>query len=619
MKRPWLGGIVVASILAMVLSSCGGAAPTATPLPPTATTAMPTATAAMAATATPVRTAAAASPTPAPASDVPPEAAYPLAYPPDRVKKLLADNFLLAGMKYGAGKDPVYGGVPVLANRNDPPGLDPMLTGTTTLVHMTQSITGRRGTLVRAKLSNSFEAEGYMAKSWEATDNFKVWTFRLREDVKWHDGVGVTADDLKFIIDLANFPPAGRRRVQVGVFGPLEEVQVVDKYTVRLMLKASTPFLLQTMSDGGDYMTHPKHLAEPILKAGNVLVGFPDFGFVSVGPHKFSSFDKGSAMKVVRNPLYFEKDSKGRQLPYLDGITFPIIPDQSTIVSAFRAGRIDGTALGSGYHLSPSHVALIKKDVGAKTWFARGPTSAWGPQLNATSPPFNDLNLRKAVHLYAERDGGVELVWGGHAMVSGMGWPGSPWANPDLLTWPGFNPATKEQDKAEAKRLIQQSGYAGTKIEILSYDGYIHTGEFMQQQMRAMGLDPFIKVVDQNLSSELTAAGRYQAHVSPLVTANPSEVLAGFVTTNPLNGRKHGDTKVDELTTQFNALIDLKARQKAFFEAERYIMVEKYYYPVWYREEAVNAYRAHLKGVWVPGADLDETQYDEAWIDTSAR
>lgn len=607
MRNQWVNALALTGVVVLVLSACGQSAP------PTATAAKPTPTQGVLAPPT-------FAPTPvASPQQIAPVIQAALGYPPERVKELVAQGFYLAGMQYARGQEPQYGGVAILSNRGEPPGLDPTVTGTTTLVAMTQSITGRRGTLVRAKLSNSFEAEGYMAKSWETTDNFTLWTFKLRQDVKWHDGVGVTADDIKFYVDLVNNPPAGRLKAVQGAYGNIKEAQVIDPYTIRLVMKSPTPHLLDPMMDNGGYMSHPKHLAEPILKAGNPLVGFPDFNFVSVGPHKFASYAKGSGLKVVRNPIYFEKDAKGQTLPYLDGINFHIVTDPTVAVSALRAGKLDGTSRGGGHQLSPDMIAGIKKSLGDKVWYSRGPSLLKGPMMQAMVPPFNDINLRRAVSLYADRQEGIKTVWGGLAEVSGLGWPGSPWANPDVSTWPGYAASTKAADRAEAKRLLQLSGLAGTKVEISAYQFYLPDMEFIDQQLRGLGLDPYINVQDDNLSGETGRSGKFQVKVGGGNSAQPSATFAAWVTTNPLNSNKHGDTKVDDYAREFNEALDPLVRRKIWYEAERYILQEKVYYAAFYREVFVVGYRTYFKGVWVPGTDTDETQFDEAWIDKSMR
>lgn len=603
---------VFAMIAALTATACGpAAAPTAAPAP--VATAKPSAPP-TAAPSGPV-----SAPTEAAASPVfDPNGRY--SYPIERVKELLAENFYLSGMAYGAGQEAQYGGVAVFAHRLDIPSADPMFTGTISLNGLSSQLTGK-GNLVRQKRSNVYEAEAFLARSWTVEDDSKVWTFKLRPEVKWHDGTPLTAEDVKFWIDLASFPPAGRKTASYkSDFGPLKEVQAVDPLTVRLILKESTPLLLETLASGGVVLSHPRHLAQPIIEKGNLRVQMSDMNWVSIGPFKFESYDVGSRFKTVRNPYYFEKDEKGRALPYLDAIDSPIIPDSNTGVSAFRAGRVHGTARGSGYHLLPGQVAGIKKDIKDKAWFIRSPYVAWGPNLNATAPPFSEVKLRKAVQLFVDRQEGIQLVWGGFAIESGLMVPGSYWSNPELRTWPGFNPATKKQDRAEAAKLLQESGLANAKVGITCRDNYVSTCEFMYQQFQQLGLDPRIELVSTVLESERLQSGNYQANAFPGGASLPGTLLVGYLTANPLNSVKHGDTKIDDYNRLVQTTIDPEKRRAIVWEAEKYVIFDKAYYPMWFREESVIAYRTFIKGIWVPGSSTsDNNEMATAWIDPKAR
>ena len=606
MQGTWIRGYVGVCVLALVLTACGQSAlPTAAPVP-TRPAATPANTAVTSVATTPI-------PEPEISGSGNPVAGYP----PERVKELLAENFYLGGMRYGKEKEPVYGGTAVFPHFTNIPTSDPSYSSSITLQRVNGPITGA-GHFARPKWDNVFEPEPFLAKSWEATQDFTVWTFRLREDVKWHDGEPVTAEDFKFWIELSTFPPPGRRVTWVGVWSSLKEVQAIDRYTIRLVLKTPAPHFMETNFYRG-VMSHPKHLAEPLVKS-KAAVEPADFKWVSVGPYKFDSYAQGSLFKLVRNPFYFEKDAKGRAMPYMDGIDFPIIPDNTVIVSAFRAGRIDTTARSAGYHLLPDQVGLIRKSVGNKAWFTRFTHVAWGISLNALKPPFDDLSLRRAVNLYFNRQEGIRLVTGGYGIPGGVMVPGSYWANPDILTWPGYNPATKAQDQAEAKRLVAASGLAGSKVNLVSRDLYEYLAVFWEAQLRELGLNPSIEIVDGNIETERNVTGNFHAVVRPGGSMLPSQALTAFVTTNPQNGHKHGDTKIDEYDAAIQGALDPKERRRILWEAERYIIVEKAYYPVFWREEAVVAYRTHIKGVWVPGTSInllnDQTF---VWIDNSAR
>lgn len=610
-RRGWFLAFSLTIVVLMVLSACGQAAvPTATPA---GSGPVPTAT-----TAAPVQP---GGPTPAPTGyTLTDEQMKSILFPAEKVKALFPQGFYFHGMMYGKGEEPQYGGTAIFTHRMDIPSSDPMVTSTISLTGLTKQITGV-GNLVRPNQANNWEAQGYLAQSWEVSNDFKVWTFKLHPNIKWHDGTPLTAQDIKFWIDLSVFPPPGRKQsTAADNFGELKEVQVVDALTLRLVQTESQPFLLETLQTHGTTLSHKRDLAQAQLDKGNLKVNMSDQGWISVGPFKVEKYDVGSRFKVVRNPYYFEKDDKGRQLPYLDGVDNPIIPDPQTGVSAFRAGRVDRTAAGSGYHVNSGHVTSIRKDLKDKVWFSRSFYSGWGDVLNATKPPFDDIRLRKAAMLFVDREEWSQLAYGGFASLGGMTFPGSYWANPEFATWPGYNSATKKQDREEAKRILKEAGLVGTKVIQLCRDNYLFNCEAIDSQYRQLGLDSTIDIADTNRVAEKSQSGQYQANMSGIGASLPGKLLLPYLNTNPLAANKTGDPKMEDYHRKLNTIQDPLKRREALWEVERYLLVEKYYVIPGPWEESTVAYRTYIKGFWVSGdSPLQNNAHQTVWMDQKMR
>ena len=593
---------------AMVIGGCGpAAAPTAAPTPVTP----PVASAVPAGTP---RT------EPAPTQAPTIQQSVFSSYPPEKVKELLAQGFYLPGMMRGLGEQARYGGTATFAGRSDLRASDPMVYAGLPDDQVLSPIYGDGG-LVRAKPSNVFDVEPYLAQSWTTSDDFRTWTFKLRPGIKWHDGAAFTADDVKFITDLAVFPPAGRKAsATVGDYGPLKEVQVIDELTVRFVEKDPTPHLLETLYKWPEVMSHPKHVTKPLVDAGNVKVNLNDTGWVSIGPFKYDAYQKGASFRVVRNAQYFLKDGKGRALPYLDGIYFTFIPDATVGVSALRAGRLDGTARGTGYHLTPEMVVRVKKTLGDGAWFMRLPYVGWTAGINGTKAPFDNLKLRQALNLYTDRQNYINLIYNGFALQTDIMPPGSYWTDPTFSTWPGQNAATKGQDQAEARRLVREASMEGLAVTVTCNETYLTNCEFLGMELKGLGLVPKIEVVDSLRFLEVTTSGNYQIGVAPLQADNPDQGMILFLTTNPVSYNKHGDAKVDDYHRQVAVAVDPVQRRNIFWEAQKYLIAEKAYVSPWAREEAVVAYRAAVKGIWVPGTQVQNNDdMATTWLDTSAR
>ena len=170
-----------------------------------------------------------------------------------------------------------------------------------------------------------------LATSWAWGDDGKTLTFKLREGVKWHDGVPFTAADVKCTWDMLTGKSSEKLRVnpRKSWYRNLEEVTTNGDYEVTFHLKRPQPAFLALLASGFSPV-YPCHVASRDMRQHPV----------GTGPFKFGEFKPNEYIKVKRNPHYWKK---GR--PYLDGIEYTIIRNLSTAVLAFVAGKFDMTFL----------------------------------------------------------------------------------------------------------------------------------------------------------------------------------------------------------------------------------------------------------------------------------
>ena len=263
----------------------------------------------------------------------------------------------------------------------------------------------------------------------------------------------------------------------------------------------------------------------------------------------------------------------------------------------------------------------MQKDLPGKAWFQRSYYGGWGLGFNSTVAPLNDIKLRKAIELYIDREEWSQLAYGGFASLGGMNQPGSYWADPDFpALYPGFNPATKKQDQAEALQIIKDGNYAGLKFGILCRDNYLFNAEAADAQLRKMGLNSFIDIVDTNRNTEREQSGQYQAVLSGFGSALPANMATAYVTANPLAPRKTGDAKMDEYDRLLNTIVDPVKRRQTASELGRYVLTEKYYMAPGPWEESTVAVRTYIKGLWTGGdTPLQNNAHHTVWMDLKLR
>jgi peptide/nickel transport system substrate-binding protein len=518
------------------------------------------------------------------------------------------------------------GGIAIIAHREDPPsGWDPMFQTSISLAHVAGSVNGD-GVLVRPCRDDLYKVCPAIAESWSNNPDFTEFTFKLRDGVLWHDGTPLTAEDIRWWVDLAyNGVKVGDKTRPVSrykaYFGDLASVEAPDPKTVKFTLKGSTPYFLDLIASRNVVLAHPRHLMDPKIKAGEVMVSPQDVGFVSVGPFKVDKVDKGSAVSVRKFDKYWEKDDQGKQLPYLDGIDFPIINDLSAVVAAFRAGRLDGGTRGLGFTLKPEQKESLQQAFGDKVWFADlgGQREAlWFNTLRDT--PLKDVRVRKAISLAINKREGIQAVESGGAFLSTLQNPKSPWPNPDWLTWPGYNESTIQQDRAEAKRLLAEAGLEnGFETSLFGQRSWQAEEEWIQGQLSTVGIKASLDLVDVATYNERAARKDFNLQTGKGATITFPEGLSVLINRLSLANNAfavHEDPKVAEFFTRFDAARSMDDRVKIYQEMEKYVLLDQVYGVVMYDQVQTIPYRSHVKGMLVPQEDITANlSFATVWLD----
>jgi peptide/nickel transport system substrate-binding protein len=210
-------------------------------------------------------------------------------------------------------------------------------TGTDLVMLLTQA------RLVRVNRSTQ-DVEPWLAERWTRSDDGLRYTITLRSNVTFSDGHPLTADDVVFSLAAARDPKARALTDVFEIAGKPLQLAVADPRTVVMTLPAPYGPGVRILDNLPIY---PKHKLEDTLKNGTFSsawgVTTPPGELVGLGPFVLSQYVPGQRLVFARNPRFFQKDSAGVALPYLDRITVEIIPDQSAETLAFESGRIDMT------------------------------------------------------------------------------------------------------------------------------------------------------------------------------------------------------------------------------------------------------------------------------------
>jgi len=573
--REGLGIVLVASLL---LASC---APAAAPAPaaqapaPRQPSAPQQAPAAAPANPAPAATAAAPSSRPTPA----PAAAQPAA-------------------QAAASSAPKRGGVLRIATGADPENFDFYQTeGSTTLVLVTPAYNN----LVANDPAKPTALMGDLAEKWEVSPDGKVFTFRLRSGVKWHDGKPFTADDVVYTLNLQKSPPEGYIASRKDTFKPVTKIEKVDDLTVRLTFsQLDVTFLPRFAVEW--FGIQPKHILEAKKNMKTTVLG--------TGPFKFKSFEPGSHMELVRNPDYFVQGQ-----PYLDGLTFFIIKDQSTAVAALRTSKVDFA--NSSRRLTPSeaktatqgnpNIEIVKQARLGGPWF----------HLNATVKPFDDVRVRQAVSLAFNRQQAIDVVAEGAATVGTFVQPGGNWARPqaDIEKLPGYR-KDKAADLAKAKELVAAAKATGAEFAIEARDDVVTVSEYMQTQLQLIGLKATVKSSTRARTVEIQRAKQFAMNTSRNAYTDDDIVDVGRKWTKGAaqNYVNYYNPKLDEL---------MKLQAEAVDPAKRFQLIQQVddiliqdvpaILPYW--EDQLLGKAKYVKGLAIGTNIYALNRYPTVWLD----
>ena len=166
-----------------------------------------------------------------------------------------------------------------------------------------------------------------LAEKWSVSPDGKTWTFTLRQGIKFFNGKEMTSEDVKFTLDRLRDPKVGSP--SVTLYSNVASTAAPDKYTMVFNLTAPNPDFLNDLGD-----------LHGLVVDANTKDFKTDFGS-GTGPFMITDYVPEDHITFKRNPNYWQKDDQGNQLPYLDGLKYVFLSDDSARVNALLTGQVD--------------------------------------------------------------------------------------------------------------------------------------------------------------------------------------------------------------------------------------------------------------------------------------
>ena len=268
------------------------------------------------------------------------------------------------------------------------------------------------------------KTEPALAKSWTVSKDGTQFTLKLRQGLRFSDGQPFDADDVlfSFKVYLDEQVHSSQRDLLIISGKPLK-VEKLDAYTVRFIFPL--PYApAERVFDGLAIL--PRHLLEKAYQEGKIAqdwtLNTPPEKIVGLGAFRLKQVVPGDRIVLERNPYYWKIDARGQRLPYLDELTFVVVPTQDAQVIRFQAG--DSQIISS---LSADNYAALEAEQKARHFklYDAGPGLEYNflmfnlnddidgrlPEIARKQKWFRDVRFRQAVSAAIDRTGIVRLVY----------------------------------------------------------------------------------------------------------------------------------------------------------------------------------------------------------------
>jgi len=431
-----------------------------------------------------------------------------------------------------------------------------------------------------------------LAESWDIQDDGRSIVFHLRHGVKFQDGTPFDAAAVKFNLDRLLDPSVNAPSKQY--VADLESVDVMDSHTVRVRLKHKSGVMLAMLAVEPGSMLSPA----AIQSKGADFARSP----VGTGPFKIVSWS-GNQIVAERNPDYWRKDEKGQALPYLDRVTIKVIPNSAIRIIELKSGN---SQLAD--YLDTKNFAQIEDSPALRL---ESGTTAVDQLLafNTTQPPFDNIELRKAVALAVNRKALAQVITRGAGTPLNSLEPPSTWVHDKEIRGHEFN-------VAEAREHYKRSGFQGAvTLSVIQRDPDTQVAQLIQSMLKQAGIEVKLEMMERQAWLSKVLSHKYELGLLQLgiLRSDPDVTYSDFFGQSAARNYSGVDTsaKLAPMVAAARAESDTDKRRAIYSELQQsvlddYLLSPLFWLPI--REGAsrkLQGFRREASTSWF---------YDSMWL-----
>ncbi len=455
------------------------------------------------------------------------------------------------------------------------------------------------------KTNNNQEVILDLATEYKVSDDGLSYTFKLPQNVKFHDGEPMTSDDVKFTFDEI----IKQKAFASTTLATIKEITCPDDYTVVFTLsKVDAGFLGNLAYNGTSIL--PRHVYEGLDWMGKDSMVTP----VGTGPFKYSEWNKGINMIFVRNDNYY----LGPDLPYLDKIVISFIPDANTAMQSFYNGELDVLGIippSTEYDKLLSSPEITADKVIYPSRFYVG--------FNMAKAPFDDVNFRLAVAHAIDSDDMINKA------LKNIGMKATEYMSP-LYSWavnkdenakvPAYNLDKAKEYLAKTSLKPDANGvYLKVTVDTYNYEPFPDLVQVLKDQLGKIGIDVTINMLEYaawdekvsvNKDYTMALTGGYQG-------PEASNLADRIVTGGYMNFLNYSNPEVDRLMAEGANLPTFEQRAPKYKEAQAILAKDV---PMVLISEWLGyiPYMSYVKGHPASADAVEKTAFGEmtyCWID----
>ncbi len=388
-----------------------------------------------------------------------------------------------------------------------------------------------------------------LAESWVGDGEAKVFTFKLRPNLSFHDGAACTAEDVvatfRTILTPAAASPAR------SVLNMIDSIEAIDPLTVRFTLKVSYADFPIAVAHANARILSARALAGPLSEIDTKPNG--------TGPFKLETYDSARMTRLVRFDRYYQPDR-----PYLDAVELYLFPDLAAETTNFLSGAMDAML-----EVQQADYKRIAASRGVNALRV-----ASGRFINVVmrldQKPFDDIRVRQALAMSVDRDLLVELV------LEGLGRP-----NYDNILSPEFRFRIETPkvpyDPAAAKRLLAEAGHAqGLKVKLVASNRPAIRGQVavaLKEMARPAGFDIEVETMphDTFLATVWRKGNFYMGYWGMQPTEDATFTLL-LTSDAAFEDSAWHNKAFDDLVARGRSTLDDAERARLYAEAQRLIV-----------------------------------------------